>query len=522
MATNDAKKKNIDLLSATKDMNSKTLDSFTNYVSKIGLPADNLLNAANYSLDYSTRNRLFLEASYRSNWVIQQVVSVVAEDMTREGATIECSKLSTKEHTIIEDTIDNLMIWEKLTDAIRWSRLFGTCAAIPLIDGQNLESELDPDTIGPGQFKGITTADRWRLLPSIGEPITDYGPFLGLPKFYKTTSDIVGIPDQVIHYSRAWRFDCIELPYYQALAESSFGESIIEVIRDRIVAFDSVTMGVASLVFKAHLRTMKIQGLREIMAGNQDAARGLAASLDQLRAWQTNNGLSVIDSEDEFQLDSYSFGGLGDVMDKFMEQISGATQIPMVRLFGTSPGGLNADGASALSSYYDHIRRLQERQLRKPLRKIIDLICRSELGKPLPADFRITFKPLWQNSDSGKSDIAAKTVDSMIKAYEAGLISQHQALRELNQVSGVTGIFTTLSEKEINEAETEIPDLAELMGGGLEEQDVGSAKPAPSKEAKPKEAKPKEAAKAEKVDVKPVKKKSKDAAPEVEDAVEEA
>lgn len=71
-----------------------------------------------------------------------------------------------------------------------------------------------------------------------------------------------GIPARSIHHSRLIRFDGVTLPYQQAQTENEWGMSIIERIWDRLTAFDSATMGAAQLVYKAHLRTMKIHKLR--------------------------------------------------------------------------------------------------------------------------------------------------------------------------------------------------------------------------------------------------------------------
>ena len=66
-----------------------TGDSFTNFLAKLGANTQNLQSYSQYSLSpFVTRNRIDLEAAYRSSWLVGQVVDTVAEDMTREGVTI--------------------------------------------------------------------------------------------------------------------------------------------------------------------------------------------------------------------------------------------------------------------------------------------------------------------------------------------------------------------------------------------------------------------------------------------------
>lgn len=61
--------------------------------------------------------------------------------------------------------------------------------------------------------------------------------------------------------------------------------------------------------------------------------------MEMVRQYQTNEGMSLFDSEDEFETHSYSFAGLSDLLSEFKEDIAGAVGIPLVRLFRQSPKG---------------------------------------------------------------------------------------------------------------------------------------------------------------------------------------
>jgi hypothetical protein len=65
--------------------------------------------------------------------------------------------------------------------------------------------------------------------------------------------------------------DGIELPYWQKMAENYWGLSVIEPLYDRLIAFDSTSQGAAQLVYRAHLRTLYIEKLRELIAFGGEA-----------------------------------------------------------------------------------------------------------------------------------------------------------------------------------------------------------------------------------------------------------
>ncbi|MFH4176221.1 anti-CBASS Acb1 family protein, partial [Acinetobacter baumannii] len=83
------------------------------------------------------RNRLKLEAMYRSSWVVGQAVDVVADDMTREGINIRGMD-DPEDVEAINQELDSLQVWDKIYETIRWSRLYGGAIAVMLIDGQNV------------------------------------------------------------------------------------------------------------------------------------------------------------------------------------------------------------------------------------------------------------------------------------------------------------------------------------------------------------------------------------------------
>jgi len=65
-------------------------------------------------------------------------------------------------------------------------------------------------------------------------------------------------------------------------------------------------------------------------------------------------------------------------------------------------------------------------------------------------------------TDIEKSDIAGKNSDTISKAEESGLVSRYIALKELKQQSKVTGIFTNITEEDIDEAENEPPPIQKM------------------------------------------------------------
>ena len=433
-----------------------TADGFQNFAARLGLGAGSQNDQSTYGFDFLSRDRVKLEAMYRSSWVVGQVVDVVAEDMTREGVNLRgLDDPSDAEE--IQRAMDDLEIWNELTNVIKWGRLYGGAIAVMLIDGQNVSTPLNIDTVGKDSFKGLMVLDRWLVQPTLQDLVSEYGPDFGMPKYYDVIADSLGLSNQRIHHSRVIRFDGVDLPYWQRVAENLWGQSVIERLMDRLIAFDSTTTGIAQLVYKAHLRTYKVKDLRKMIGMGGAGLTNLVKQIEHIRLWQSNEGMTLMDAEDTFETHSYSFAGLDAVMLQFGQQLSGASQIPLVRLFGQSPSGMNATGESDLSNYYDNINQQQERRMRTGLGKLLKIVSLSTLGKPLPNSFTFDFASLWQIDDVQKADIATKVTDAVCKAEEQGLISTQAAMKELRQSSEITGIFSNITDADIDTADDEVP-----------------------------------------------------------------
>lgn len=455
----------------------RTKDGFQNFAARVGVGAGSQQDGAGFGFNFVSRNRIQMEAAYRGNWICGVTVDVVAEDMTRAGITIN-STIEPEAAQQIDAELDSLEVWNQLCDTVKWSRLYGGCIAVLLIDGQDVKTPLNVDSIDKDQFKGLLVLDRWLVTPSLQNLVTEMGPDLGKPKYYSVANDAQALPNMTIHYSRVIRLEGVSLPYWQRIAENGWGQSILERIWDRIIAFDSTTEGAAQLVYKAHLRTVKIKGLRDIIGIGGKAYEALIKNIEMIRQFQSNEGLTLLDTEDEFETTSYTFSGLSDMLLQFGQQLSGATQIPLVRLFGQSPAGLNSTGESDLRTYYDNVGRQQDRQLRSGVAKILDVLHRSLFGKPPPDDFTFDFAPLYEMNDKEKAEVVKAKSDAILAAFTEAVITKETALRELKALGDTTGVFTNITDEEITEAENEPPPPSEM--DMLEAQTAAKAAAAPA------------------------------------------
>lgn len=480
---------------AAKARQVKTHDSFQNPLTRSGVFMPNALEATQYPLTRFSRDWQTINSLYRSHWVVRRIIDVIPEDMTKNGYKIT-TQLDPDAIKKLETTFRRTSTHTKLLKGLKWGRLYGGAGALIMIDGQEdmLDQSLELDQVMPDSYKGLLVLDRWSGITPNEELVDDPGdPEYGLPKSYTITCDTLNKGIRV-HHSRILRFMGRDLPYLEELAENYWGASELEHVIDELRKRDNVSWNIAMLTFMANLRVMKMDGMGMMLAtGNENAQRDLYNTVQAMNSLMNNNSIQILGENDSYESHQYTFGGIADVYDRFMMDVAGAAEIPVTKLFGRSPAGMNATGESDMQNYYDTIEEKQENELRPVYDKLLPIIMMSTFGA-VPDDFDYDFNPVRRPPVDEMADLASKNTDSVTKAFQAGLISQKVALKELRQQSEMTGMWSNISDTDIENADDEVmnPDegMGDLMGmggGGEDFQKAMKENPEPQKttDAKP-------------------------------------
>lgn len=452
-------------------------DSYNNLIAKLGSNEANALSSSYYFPQGISAHWEQLTIMYREGWLTKKIIDIPSEDMTKSWISFD-TQLEQDAVRAIEREMRQFRVQKKMTDGIRWGRLYGGAIGIILIAGEEdmMDRPLDLVLVMPGTFRGLIIKDRWDDVSPSMELVTDMmDPDFGYPKYYEI-GDLK--PDEngssssstiKVHHSRVVRFIGRELPHRDEEAEQYWGASEMEHVFDELNKRNATSANIAQLVFQANLRVMKMGDLGQLLAmSDERTQQELYATIQAQNLLMTSFGIQVMDAKDSFETHPYSFAGLNDIYQSFQSDISGAAEIPATKLFGKSPDGMNATGESDLTNYYDSIRQKQENDLRPALEKLLPIVCVSALGA-VPDDIDIVFEPVESTTDAQRASLAQQVVGSVTSLFQADLYSKPMALNELRKSAYVTGIGSVITDEDIEKAEEEAELMAEqnAMGGGM-------------------------------------------------------
>lgn len=442
-----------------------TMDAFQNQMARLGFGQPNLNEGADYPLTRMSQNYNLFTSLYRSSWIVRKIVDVFPSDMVKNWIKFN-SSLDPEKISKINSVIRKTKTKEKIKEGLRWARLYGGAAGLILIDGdEDLSEPLDYDAIMLDDYKGLLIFDRWNgIYPDIEleDDISDEE--YGYPKYYSISlseannnlmlsynkQDLVKV-----HHSRIVRFNGRDLPLWERQAEMFWGESEIEIVFEELKKRDNTSANIASLIFLANIRVLKMNDLGQLLgASTQKAQENLYKVLQAQNQLMSNMGIYVMDKDDDFGSEQYSFGGLNDIYESFMLDIAGACEMPVTKLFGREPTGFNSTGESDLTQYYDTLEEKQETYLQPIIDKLLPIIFMSTLGA-IPEDLDWEFNPCMNVNSKDLADLAQSMASPIFEAFNAGLITKEIALKELKQQNEKTGMWSNITDEDIKNAKNE-------------------------------------------------------------------
>lgn len=456
-------------------------DAFSNPLFHLGFGSQSPLEATEYPLTRMTDNYALLNSLYRGNWVVQNVIGLMVDDMLREWYTVK--GVPPDALTALDNLERRVGLRECLNEGLRWGRLYGGAAGLILIKGQDdLSQPLDLGMVYPGSFRGLYILDRWQgVTPNMGLTI-ERGK--EVPTSY-SINDGNGHTVANVHASRVIRFTGRDLPRIERQTEMYWGESELEALYNEVVAHDNVSANMAALTFQANVNTMEVKGMEQLLSMSSPAVQRRFWQVMQAQATlRSNFGMQLVEQGNKLTNTQYSFAGLRDVYESMCQNLCGASHYPMTKLFGRSPGGLNATGESDSRNYYEYVDSQREAKLRPVIEKLLPIMAMSAWGV-VPDDMSIEFPPLWTPTARENAEIGKAKAEAVLAAFQANALPLDTTLQELKAIGDETGLFASITDDQIaagaGKTAADVQMLRDpLLGYGLEEpQAVQAADAAP-------------------------------------------
>lgn len=173
-----------------------------------------------------------------------------------------------------------------------------------------------------------------------------------------------------------------------------------------------------------------------------------------MAAYRDNRGLQIVDKEAEELINvSAPLGGLDKLQAQSQEHMAAIAGIPLVKLLGITPSGLNASSDGEIRCFYDKIAAFQEAVLRKPIQRILEIIQLHLFGK-IDENITFDFSPLWQLDEVQQSQVDMNTAQTLGNYTMNGILSEDEARTGIDNSD--SKLFNTINLKAKAPGKTDI------------------------------------------------------------------
>lgn len=325
---------------------------------------------------------------------------ILANEMTRKWVKLISTgkEDKTEKLKVIEDELKRLGAQEAFRRAFEIDNFFGR-AQIFIdvgVEGDDLKK--------PMALKANVERDSLQAIRVI-EPIWTYPNDYNCvdptaANFYKPQTWWVLAKE--IHTSRLMSFNSRPVPDILKPAYLFGGISLTQLLQPYVQnwlrtrqSVSNITHNFSTPVFKTDLGKITEPG----------GAQLLYNRINVFNIARDNQGAMVVDNENEdFVNVSAPLSGLDKLQAQAQEQMAAIAGIPLLKLFGITPAGLNVSTDGETRAFYDTIESAQEREGTPELRRLINVIQMSKFGTIDP-DIGFVWQPLWSLDEKGLAEV---------------------------------------------------------------------------------------------------------------------
>lgn len=339
-------------------------------------------------------------AMLAQNWLIAKACLMPAEDSVRKGYEITVNNGIEVDPKII-DAIRcydvDYCLTKNLIQFIQFGRVFGIRIAMFKVESDDPEYYFKPfniDGVMPGTYRGISQIDPYWVSPqlsseSAGDPSSI--------NFYEPTW--WNISGKLIHHSHLIIYKTEEVADILKPTYIYGGIPIPQKIYERVYAAERTANEAPMLALTKRTDVINVD-LAQALANepnNPVSGSGFTKRILQWVANRDNYGIKILGLDEKMQQFDTSLADLDDVIMTQYQLVAAASNVPSIKLLGTSPKGFNATGEFEEASYHEMLESIQCHALTPLINRHHQLLIKSQISPEFniePFDVTIVWKPL--------------------------------------------------------------------------------------------------------------------------------
>lgn len=349
----------------------------------------------------------------------RKMVGTLAEEMTRKWIKLKTVGDDDKSERVkqLYDAMERFKLKERFREAAEHDGYFGGGQIyIDVQSAKGISAWTDPvelqsklflsdKKIKKGSLRGFTVIEPVWTYPGVYNTDNPMS-----PDFYKPTKWFVMA--KTVNASRMMDFVSRQVPDLLKAAYNFRGLSLTQIAEPYVNNWLRTRDSVSDMI---HSFSVPVIGTNMATILQGGAADSLLSRLDMFNQCRDNRGAFAKDNNptqpETVEFVNAPLSGLDNLQAQAQEQMAAVSSIPLVKLLGIQPAGLNASSDGEIRVFYDYIHALQQILFKDNLKRALDIIQLSEFGDIDP-EITFEFDPLYEMSAKEKAEIRKIDADT--------------------------------------------------------------------------------------------------------------
>lgn len=441
-------------------------DGWVNTTSGLGTARDKTTNVA--FIGDCRQSEPELEELYRFNAFARVIVSELPKEALRLGVEMkvasdddEPQESDQKKEKALAKIFRTHQAVPKMLLARVWGRLYGRGAVVFSVKGGGApETPWEP---GKGTVSEIfvATGRELRVKSYYSDPMSAK---FSTPATYWLTrySMGAGAAQVEVHESRMLVFGGADTPPHAKAENQGSDDSVLVAAYESLKQEGSNWASVSSMIGDLSVAVYKLQDYIDSLSG-----KGATVINQRLAEMDAQKGVFrclVVDKDGEdFEFKERGAAtGLADLLDKGLLRVAAVSRMPVTKLLGQSPAGLNATGESDQTNWYDAANVERTTHFDDPFRRLAQALDPS-------AEWETCWPSLWQETDKEKLERLNLQADVDKKYIDAGVLQPEEVALARFDAGSELGIEVDMEVREelLENATEELLNPPEPVPGAL-------------------------------------------------------
>lgn len=332
----------------------------------------------------------------------------------------------------LTEAIEKFKVREALGKVAELDGLFGRAQIyIDLDYGSRDKNEIDQlpllvdeATIRPGSLKAFKVIEPIWTTPFVYNATDPTAPDFYVPKAWF----VLG---RRIHHTRLLTFVMRPVPDILKPAYNFGGLSMTQLMESSVFRWLRTVNSVSDLVHNFSVMCLQTD-MTNILSGEPDQPGGLLDRAKLFTSTRDNQGLTLLDKDKEELVSvNVPLSGLDKLQAQAQEHMAAPSHIPLVKLFGVTPSGLNASSEGEIKVFYDFVRACQQKFYNDNLNIILQILQLHLFGE---IDDAISFEWISLSAPTVKelSEIRKANAETDAVYIDKGVVSPEEVREKVN------------------------------------------------------------------------------------------